>query len=400
MKYAATGRLVGSRRSPPSKEMNGADETMPKTRALPWTVVSSRAPEPSKLDAALAPLHDNHQAQARRESLPIHLVVADPGVQPRVKIDADRVAKYQVLLENGEIANPIVVFFDRGQYVLADGFHRHAAARELGWKQIPAEVRIGTRRDALLYAVSCDLCKGRTLADRRRACSMILADEQWAKWNDSEIGRRCGLDHKTVKKLRGEPHPGNSQGTAQLVSRSKTVYLQNKPARKGDTASGRLDPNCVPGDVVSLTSGNAAHDATDVAPVREPYRVDKKPPERVECNSEPSGDEEHELPSPRAAAAVIAEGETSAARTGAFSDADDSDPSSCSDATGGAGVALKELVRVVDRAVELLTMPARELRPLTPKVVNNLRIQIAHARVRLRKHVQGRGLRPTAGGAQ
>ncbi len=47
---------------------------------------------------------------------------------------------------------PVVVYDVGGELLLADGYHRVAAARHLGRGVISAEVRKGTRADALRFA--------------------------------------------------------------------------------------------------------------------------------------------------------------------------------------------------------------------------------------------------------
>jgi ParB-like chromosome segregation protein Spo0J len=37
-------------------------------------------------------------------------------------------------------------------YYLADGFHRVAAAKSVNLEELPAEIRVGTKREAMLYA--------------------------------------------------------------------------------------------------------------------------------------------------------------------------------------------------------------------------------------------------------
>jgi hypothetical protein len=49
--------------------------------------------------------------------------------------------------------DPVVVFDTPEGLLLADGYHRAAAARRAGRSTVAAEVRIGTRQDALRYAV-------------------------------------------------------------------------------------------------------------------------------------------------------------------------------------------------------------------------------------------------------
>lgn len=111
---------------------------------------------------------------------------------------------------------PVVVFYDGATYWLADGFHRYHASAKVDADAIEAVVHQGTRHDALVYACSANDKHGLrpSLADRRYAAGLLLKDEQCASWSDREIGRRAGLDHKTVGKLRrdiGKPQQSTSR---------------------------------------------------------------------------------------------------------------------------------------------------------------------------------------------
>jgi hypothetical protein len=74
-----------------------------------------------------------------------------PIADNRRHIDGDRVGFYAAYLD--EVA-PVVVFDTGDQLLLADGYHRVAAAQQLGQAVIRADVRKGTRADALAFAVS------------------------------------------------------------------------------------------------------------------------------------------------------------------------------------------------------------------------------------------------------
>jgi ParB-like chromosome segregation protein Spo0J len=61
------------------------------------------------------------------------------------------VQRYAEMLD----ALPPVVVFDTGEgLLLADGYHRVAAARARGLETVEAEVRHGSRHDALRYAAT------------------------------------------------------------------------------------------------------------------------------------------------------------------------------------------------------------------------------------------------------
>ncbi len=58
------------------------------------------------------------------------------------------------------------VFYDGEAYWLADGFHRVAAAKKLNYLTIASVIHSGTRRDAVLFSVSCRGDKRGYNADR------------------------------------------------------------------------------------------------------------------------------------------------------------------------------------------------------------------------------------------
>lgn len=129
----------------------------------------------------------------------------DGDTQVRKAFNTAVIDQYMRDMNDGKVFPEIVVYEDSdGARWLADGWHRLAAAQRLRRKEIMAEVRQGTRRDALLHAVEANLKHGlrMTLADRRHAAIMLLKDDELGCWSSREIGRRCGLDGKTVERLR------------------------------------------------------------------------------------------------------------------------------------------------------------------------------------------------------
>lgn len=148
------------------------------------------------------------------------------GTQPRAKIDEQTVADYAEAMGSGATFPPVVVFYDGESYYLADGFHRVDAAYKCGLDEIEAEVKQGSHRDAILYSVGANSAHGlrRTNDDKRRAVARLLEDEEWSAWSDSEIARRCAVDHKTVATLRADL--GISQD-ARKVERNGKTYTQD-----------------------------------------------------------------------------------------------------------------------------------------------------------------------------
>lgn len=75
----------------------------------------------------------------------------DGGTQPRERLCEDTVADYSEAMKAGDQFPPIVVFCDGSDNWLADGFHRFHAACKAGIAELPADVRTGTRQDALWH---------------------------------------------------------------------------------------------------------------------------------------------------------------------------------------------------------------------------------------------------------
>jgi ParB-like chromosome segregation protein Spo0J len=159
--------------------------------------------------------HDPGDVMAMTEStlqpLPLADIVADEGIQPRAQLDPEAVADYAARLRAGEDLPPPVAFRVGPEYLLADGFHRLAAARAAGLLFLPCDVRPGTRRDAVLFAAGANARHGvrMTNADKRRAVSNLLADPDLAALPDREIARHVGVTHPFVARLRQARAGGN-----------------------------------------------------------------------------------------------------------------------------------------------------------------------------------------------
>lgn len=186
--------------------------------------------------------------------LRLRSVRTDGGTQIRVAINGDVREEYTELLTDGAEFPPGIVFYDGAEYWLADGFHRHAAAIAAGLATFHFEVRRGSKRAALLYAVGANAHHGlkRTVGDKRRAVEVLLRDREWSKWGDREIARRCGVSKTFVGKVRGYVQP-ETVGAPRLAARGDQVY-EMRPG----TSSPRMIP---PRDADSAAEGrNYAQD--------------------------------------------------------------------------------------------------------------------------------------------
>lgn len=161
----------------------------------------------------------------------LNRVKTDGGTQPRAELSEILAAEYAEAMRDGATFPPLVVFHDGEDYWLADGFHRHKAALANGLVEIAADVRQGSRRDAVLFSVGANATHGqrRTNDDKRRAVLTLLNDEEWHAWSDREIARRCGVSDKTVARHRPESIFGNSEDApaARTVARGGKTYEQD-----------------------------------------------------------------------------------------------------------------------------------------------------------------------------
>jgi len=161
------------------------------------------------------------QSNVREESLDRHHIATGASTQARVQLNNKTVKDYTDLLrtclEEGAPwpFPPVEVIREGSEWntvwnYLTDGFHRIEAARLANWpRPIPALVRPGTQRDAVLAAVGSNATHGlrRTNADKRRAVTMLLQDEEWRTWSDRAIADQTGTTHPFVADVRRKLYP-------------------------------------------------------------------------------------------------------------------------------------------------------------------------------------------------
>ena len=138
------------------------------------------------------------------KNVPMADITQDPRLQPRAALDPETVEDYTARYAEGVAMPEVTIFYDGATYWLGDGFHRVASATKAGLDAIPADVRDGTFRDALLFAAGANAGHGlrRTNADKRRAVEMLLGDAGCAGWADREIARHCQVGAPLVGEIR------------------------------------------------------------------------------------------------------------------------------------------------------------------------------------------------------
>src|SRR5215218_2487025 len=131
--------------------------------------------------------------------LPMDELVLDPNLNLRDRLDDFTVERYA---ESWQRLPPITIYEIDGRWLVADGFHRHAAAVMLGRKTIKAEVCEGTFEEALDFVSSVNLFHGLPLtrAERRRAVDIKL--RLHPDWSDRRMAEELGVSRELVAKTR------------------------------------------------------------------------------------------------------------------------------------------------------------------------------------------------------
>jgi len=131
-------------------------------------------------------------------------IKVDAGLQLRAKLNEQAIEDYAHVLREGGKMPPVVLFHDGTTYHLADGWHRYFAHKKAGLEIINADVREGTRRDAIYFALSANSKNGlhRSNEDKIKAVMTMLDDVEWSEQSDREIAIACDVSHPFVARLR------------------------------------------------------------------------------------------------------------------------------------------------------------------------------------------------------
>ncbi|WP_375553374.1 ParB N-terminal domain-containing protein [Roseovarius mucosus] len=168
----------------------------------------------------------------------------DGGTQSRAAINLETVAEYAEAMRQPEtVFPPVILYYDGREYWLADGFHRVEAWREVGRIEVPAEIRQGDRRQAILHSCAANAAHGlrRTNADKRRAVWTLVADAEWGAWSDRQIAKQCGVSHTFVANLRREisgEDLGESGNGCHSEAREVSAQARSQPVVASEIPTG------------------------------------------------------------------------------------------------------------------------------------------------------------------
>jgi len=164
--------------------------------------------------------------------LRIDSIKLDSDLQPRVALDQGTINEYAEAMRRGDEFPAVVVFHDGADYWLADGYHRYAAAKKADAKELSAEIRTGSKEDALKFALSANATHGlrRSQADKRRA--VVIALKRFGHLSNRELGRMTAVDDKTVGKYREKLNLSESLCQRLDAGESLCAILDNEKEKR------------------------------------------------------------------------------------------------------------------------------------------------------------------------
>lgn len=210
--------------------------------------------------------------------LRISQIRRDGGTQSRAGIDEETVADYARDMLAGAIFPAAKTWFDGTDFWLEDGFQRIAAAERIGRTTFAAEVRQGTRRDAVLASCGANADHGlrRKTEDKERAVLTLLEDPEWGQWSDREIARRCRVSHDFVGKV-AERHGLTGRASSEKVYTTRhgtTATINTANITAANVARAKEEPPAdpQPGEIhpliAAVMEGDGAAPATTPQPGR------------------------------------------------------------------------------------------------------------------------------------
>lgn len=133
--------------------------------------------------------------------LRVDSLTIDSSIQIRRQNHEDVIARYEELLD---VLPPIVVYrvIEDGKeiYLVSDGFHRTAAHIRQGRTEISAEVREGSRNDALEYAVIANAKSGMPLTREERDEGIRRLHMLHPSADQKEIATKMSVPAKAVSR--------------------------------------------------------------------------------------------------------------------------------------------------------------------------------------------------------
>ena len=208
-------------------------------------------------------------AEPKTQLIDLEAIRTDGECQGRVALDTDTVREYADSAKAGKLFPSLTVFYDGGDYWLADGFHRIQAYRRNKTKRVRVEVKEGDVLDARLYAAGANADHGlkRSNADKQKALALCLATlkEKGEKWTQKQIAEHCGISEGMVSAAT-PPNPGGI-GRPKKIKPTIQVELSDGPPDADLDAYAAAHVEATEGDGPTIPDGPPAFDGPLEPPV-------------------------------------------------------------------------------------------------------------------------------------
>lgn len=164
------------------------------------------------------------------QRIKLDAIAFDAGTQIRAAIDQQVVSDYAEAMTSGATFPPIVLFHDGNKHYLADGFHRFMAAQRLSFREMDADVRAGTKEDAIWFALGANTTNGLRMSEADKTHAVKVALSHWPDRSATQIAHQIGCSVTYVLRLRSD-EPGYKPELGRVTGSDGVSYPASREAR-------------------------------------------------------------------------------------------------------------------------------------------------------------------------
>lgn len=180
-------------------------------------------------------------------------IVIDDTIDIRESMNEATIQEYMDILDR---LPPVTVFDTEDGYVLADGFHRATAAERLGLKEIDAEIRTGTRTDALEFAAYANATAALKLTAEERRVGIRRLHRLHPDWNKTKLAQMMGCGERVVQSVLTASQVRTEAASAHELRETQVEEIAKAPREYWEPLSRVAADKGWTNDEVSLASKN------------------------------------------------------------------------------------------------------------------------------------------------
>ena len=180
-------------------------------------------------------------------------IVIDDTIDIRESMNEATIQEYMDILDR---LPPVTVFDTEDGYVLADGFHRATAAERLGLKEIDAEIRTGTRTDALEFAAYANATAALKLTPEERRVGIRRLHRLHPDWNKTKLAQMMGCGERVVQSVITASQVRTEADSAHELRETQVEEIAKAPREYWEPLSRVAADKGWTNDEVSLASKN------------------------------------------------------------------------------------------------------------------------------------------------